>query len=77
MYKEKHEPKTDMERYAEELKQKVVNIPPHFEHKMGMEDDFQNCDLKEVLEDLELFLKSDLMDFENYEKWLEDDVGPN
>ncbi len=68
--------KTTLEKCAKQLSQKVANIPPKSSHKMELED-YQNFDFQEVLKDLESFLNSDLMDFESYEHWLEENVEPN
>ncbi len=68
--------KTNLEKCAQKLAKKVANIPPKSEHKMKVEA-YQNFDFKTILQDLENFLNSDLMNFENYEHWLEENVEPN
>ena len=76
MYSNQNSKNSDLKEYAKRLSKKVANLPPSTSHKMETED-FQNFDFTQILKDLEEFLNSDLMNFENYEHWLEDDIGPD
>lgn len=74
-----HEQANKMQEYANSLKEKVANIPPQDLHIMKEEktfkqDNFQD-NIQHVLEDLNDFLACDLLDFQKYEKWLEDNGG--
>ena len=68
-----------MQEYANKLKEKVANIPPQDLHIMKEEKNFKQenfqSEMKKVLGDFDDFLACDLLDFQKYEKWLEDNGG--
>lgn len=68
-----------MQEYANKLKEKVANIPPQDLHIMKEEKTFKQenfqSEMKKVLGDFDDFLACDLLDFQKYEKWLEDNGG--
>lgn len=69
----------EMQEYANKLKEKVANIPPQDLHIMKEEKTFKQenfqSEMKKVLGDFDDFLACDLLDFQKYEKWLEDNGG--
>ncbi len=70
--------KKDFEEYAANLAAKVAHIPPHGEHIMP-EVEYRPLDIQlaQALSELDEFVQCDLADLEKYEKWIEEQSGPN
>jgi len=68
----------DFEKYAKELSERVANIPPYNVHMMeerGIQ--LNKTEMLSVLDDLQSFVDGGISDLKKYEKWLEDNSGPN
>ena len=68
----------DFEKYAKELSEKVANIPPYNLHMMEERGiNLDKPEMRSVLNDLQSFVDGGLSELKNYEKWLEENGGPN
>ncbi len=68
----------DFEEYAKALKEKVENIYPTYLHIMNKKGNMSLEDeLLSAINELKVFEQVDLADFQNYEKWLEENSGAN